>query len=173
MPPKNKGRRSAVRRAREPRFAGAARALRSARSPSGAPPRHSPGTSPSSAPVRRFLRPGVSGVTRFRLSQSTAHRGDRSYCLSVRGPEPPGSGLRDRARAPRLPRIFRSHPECALRRAGCLFATETLRRVNDAIESLRARLASHGKHAAFCCCVDKRQTRLDRPHLDQPHTLIV
>ena len=43
-----------------------------ARSPSGAPPRHSPGrTHPPLAQLQfpRFLRPGLTGVTRFRLSQ--------------------------------------------------------------------------------------------------------
>jgi hypothetical protein len=49
----------------------AAARLIAARSPSGAPPRHSPGrTHPALAQLQfpRFLRPGSTGVTRFRLS---------------------------------------------------------------------------------------------------------
>ena len=83
-------------------FGAAARQF-GARSPSGALLRHSPGrTHPPLAQLQfpRFLRPDLTGVTRFDLSQVYRAPGDRSSCRSSGGPEPPGSGWHIRPQAP-------------------------------------------------------------------------
>ena len=94
--PDKAGRRSAERRTLEAASSGCSRARIAARSPSGAPPRHSPRQSqPALAQPRAGFPETRLGraSARIRLSQSNALRVDRSLCRPTGVQGRPGAGL--------------------------------------------------------------------------------
>jgi hypothetical protein len=99
------------------RCLGAAARLFAARSPSGAPLRHSPGrTHPALAQLQfpRFLRPGSTGVTRFRLS--AVYRAPRRPVVvpAERWPRAARERFARPSAGAALAPHFGPHPECAL-----------------------------------------------------------
>ena len=120
-----------------------------ARTPLGAPPRHSPGASPSSAPVRRFLRLGSSGVTRFGLS--AVYRAPRGPVVVPVGPGP--RAARERLARPRAGTAptppSGSHPECAFdgRASSANYRNSHRSQFPFARDFVQA--VTHGKRSAF------------------------
>jgi len=111
------------------------RALRSARSPLGAPPRLSVWLAPPLSSGPRFPVSGsvenpcgLSILSAFKLAR---HLADRSSCRPGRCPKPPGSGLQIRAQAPHPLRL-----QACLRRAP--FDERDQTNVTDMVTNVKA-----------------------------------